>query len=193
MNEDSRSIAVVPPRLVSLVGLPGVGKSTVGRRLARRLGLAFVDCDSLFEQRSGRHIREFFESEGEERFRDAESALLEEMVSGPDTVIATGGGVVLRAANRELLRRKTICVYLRAHPDALFQRLRRDTKRPLLQVADPAGRLRELSAERDPLYREAAAFEVETHGRSSDRLVDAIVRKLPQAVDASDTLRQATP
>lgn len=164
---------------VSLIGLPAVGKSTVGRRLARRLGFAFADCDGLFEARFQQRIRDFFETEGEQRFRDAESSMLEELVGGVETVIATGGGAVLRSANRELLRRHTHCVYLRAHPDALFTRLQRDTKRPLLQVADPAGRLRELSEERDPLYREAATFEVETRGKSLDMLVDAILRQLP--------------
>ena len=165
--------------LISLIGLPAVGKSTVGRRLARRLGLAFADCDGLLEERFRQRIRDFFETEGEQRFRDAESAMLEELVGGTETVIATGGGAILRPANRELLRERTFCVYLRAHPDALFARLHRDTKRPLLQVADPAGRLRELSDERDPLYREAATFEIETRGRSLDVLVDTILRQIP--------------
>lgn len=177
--------------LISLIGLPAVGKSTVGRRLAQRLRYAFADCDALLEQRFQQRIRDFFEAEGEQRFRDAESALLEELVSGADTVIATGGGVVLRSANRKLLRQHTMCVYLRAHPDALLSRLQRDTKRPLLQVPDPAGRLRELSAERDPLYREAAVFEIETRGKSMDMLVEAILRELPNAADSADTVRQA--
>ena len=166
--------------LISLIGLPAVGKSTVGRRLAKRLGFAFADCDGLLEQRLQQRIRDFFETEGEQRFRDAESALLEELVDGSDTVIATGGGVVLRSSNRELLRQRTFCVCLKAHPDALLPRLRRDTKRPLLQVADPAERLRELSAEREPLYREAAVLEIETRGKSLDMLVDAIVNSLPK-------------
>ena len=133
----------------------------------------------LLEQRFQQPIRGYFETEGEESFRDAESALLQELAAGNGTVIATGGGAVLRPANRELLRHRTICVYLRAHPDALVQRLKRDTKRPLLQVADPASRLRELSAERDPLYREAATIEIETRGKSLHMLVEAIVGALP--------------
>lgn len=168
-------------RLVSLIGLPAVGKSTVGRRLARDLGYTFADCDALLEQRLQCRIRDFFETEGEAKFRDAESAMLEELVAGADAVIATGGGIVLRPANRELLRQRTMCVYLKADPEALFHRLRRDTKRPLLQVADPAARLSELSAERDPLYREAATLEIETRGKSLQMLVDAIVHALPSA------------
>ncbi|MCE9660273.1 MAG: shikimate kinase [Burkholderiales bacterium] len=163
------------------MGLPAVGKSTVGRRLARDLGYTFADCDALLEQRLQCRIRDFFETEGEAKFRDAESAMLEELVAGADAVIATGGGIVLRPANRELLRQRTMCVYLKADPEALFHRLRRDTKRPLLQVADPAARLSELSAERDPLYREAATLEIETRGKSLQMLVDAIVHALPSA------------
>lgn len=105
--------------------------------------------------------------------------MLEELVVGSNIVIATGGGVVLRPSNRQLLRTQTTCLYLRADADALFHRLTRDTKRPLLQVADPASRLRELSTERDPLYREAATIEIETRGKTLQMLVDAIVRALP--------------
>ena len=167
--------------LISLIGLPAVGKSTIGRRLARQLGVEYADCDALLEQRLQCRIRDFFEAEGEERFRDAESALLEELVAGSTGVLATGGGIVLRPTNRELLRRRTMCVYLKADPEALLHRLRRDTKRPLLQVPDPAARLRQLSAEREPLYREAATCEIDTRGKSLQMLVDAIVRAMPDA------------
>ena len=177
---------------ISLIGLPGVGKSTVGRRLARQLGVDFADCDALLEQRLGCRIREFFEAEGEERFRDAESAMLEELVAGTDGVVATGGGIVLRPANRQLLRQRTLCVYLKADPQALFHRLRNDTKRPLLQVPDPAARLNELSAEREPLYREAATVEIETRGRSLQMLVDAIVGQLPQAAASTGDAGRAS-
>ncbi|MEO8080285.1 MAG: shikimate kinase [Caldimonas sp.] len=160
--------------LISLVGLPGVGKSTVGRRLARRLDMSFVDCDAVLEQRFGRPLRAVFETDGEPRFRDAEASLLGELVQGDETVIATGGGAVLRPSSRELLRTRTACVYLCAAPEALFHRMRRDAKRPLLQVADPQARLRELFAEREPLYREAATAVVETRGRTLEMIVDAI-------------------
>jgi shikimate kinase len=171
---------------ISLIGLPAVGKSTVGRRLARQLGIGFADCDAMLEQRLGCRIRDFFAAEGEEKFRDAESAMLAELVEASDGVIATGGGIVLRPANRELLHERTMCVYLKADPQALFHRLRRDTRRPLLQVPDPAARLTELSAEREPLYREAATIEVETRGRSLPMLVDAIIRQLPLPAAPAD-------
>jgi shikimate kinase len=168
-----------PGLRVSLIGLPAVGKSTVGRRLARQLGIDFADVDALLEQRLGCRIREFFAAEGEEKFRDAESAMLEETVAATEGVIATGGGIVLRPRNRQLLRERTVCVYLKADPQALLHRLRHDTRRPLLQVPDPAARLTELSAEREPLYREAATLEIETRGRSLQMLVDAIIKRLP--------------
>lgn len=166
--------------LVSLVGLPAVGKSAIGRRLARRLAVPFQDCDALLEARLGKSIREVFESEGEQRFRDAEAALLAELASGSEEgVLATGGGIVLRPDNRQMLRDRTFCIYLRARPDDLRHRLRNDAKRPLLQVADPVARLRELSAEREPLYREAASAVVETHGLSFERLLRAVVAAIP--------------
>lgn len=168
--------------LISLIGLPGVGKSTIGRRLARRLDFAFVDCDALIEQRSNMCIRNIFETEGEQRFRDIETALLEELTGASATVIATGGGAVLRPGNRDLLRSRTHCVYLRSQPEALFRRLRHDRKRPLLQVADPEARLRELNEERDPLYRDAATCVLDTPGRSHQALVEAIVATLPLRV-----------
>ena len=171
---------------VSLIGLPAVGKSTVGRRLARQLGVDFADVDALLEQRLGCRIRDFFAAEGEEKFRDAESSVLEELVAASEGVIATGGGIVLRPRNRQLLHERTVCVYLKEDPQALLHRLRHDTRRPLLQVPDPAARLTELSAEREPLYREAATLEIETRGRSLQMLVDAIIKQLPLTAAPAD-------
>jgi shikimate kinase len=164
--------------LISLIGLPGVGKSTVGRQLARRLGLGFVDCDTVMEVRLKSPIRAFFESEGEARFRDVECELLNELVDRDRIVLATGGGVVVRPSNRELLRTRTLCVYLRAKPEALFHRLKRDNRRPLLQGTDLQRRLRELHDERDSLYCETAAFQIEILGKSLATMVDTIVESL---------------
>ncbi len=145
---------------ISLVGLPGVGKSTIGRKLAGRLEVDFVDCDAVAEERLGESIASFFEREGEAPFRDLEEAVLRDLTLQQDAVIATGGGVVLREANRRLLQDRTLCVYLEAEPRTLFARLRRNTRRPLLQVADPEARVVELARQRDPLYREAARLVV---------------------------------
>ncbi|MEP6739261.1 MAG: shikimate kinase [Caldimonas sp.] len=177
--------------LVSLVGLPGVGKSTIGRQLARRLDFAFADCDALIEARLQERIRDYFDREGEEAFRDREEAMLAELVCADRTVIATGGGIVLRAANRRVLHERTECVYLHAQPADLFGRLRRDTKRPLLQVADPLARLRELSAQREPLYRESAWLVVGAAGVPRGAVIETIIRALARrtgstGVDAVD-------
>jgi shikimate kinase len=166
--------------------MPGGGKSTVGRQLARRLNLDFVDTDIVVERRIGCPIRSFFEREGEEAFRDIEQQVLAELCAGSGTVLATGGGVVLRAANRELLHRDSTVVYLRSTPEDLFRRLRYDNKRPLLQVANPLAKLRELHSLRDPLYREAAHFVVDTGRPSVPTLVNMIAMQLELAglVDA---------
>lgn len=166
---------------VALVGLPGSGKSTVGRQLARRLSLPFLDSDHVIEQRLGCSIREFFDREGEARFRDLESTVIDELTQGADGVLSTGGGSVLRPLNRAHLHQRTRVVYLRSHPDELFRRLRNDRSRPLLQVADPLQRLRDLFVARDPLYREAAHFVIETGRPSVATLVNMILMQLELA------------
>jgi shikimate kinase len=164
--------------LLSLVGLPGSGKTTVGRQLARRLGLRFVDSDHAIETRLGCSIREFFEREGEPKFRDIEAEVLDTLTIGQDSVVSTGGGAVLRAGNRENLHSRGKVIYLKSTPEELYRRLRHDTNRPLLQVSDPMGRLRELFEQRDPLYREVAHFILETGRPSVSTLVNMIVMQL---------------
>jgi shikimate kinase len=163
--------------LVCLVGLPGSGKTTVGRQLARRLGVPFVDSDHVIEERLGCAIREFFEREGEDRFRDIESEVIDDLTLKHDGVLSSGGGAVLRPVNRQALRRGRV-FYLRSTPEELIRRLRHDTNRPLLQVADPLARLRELYLKRDPLYREAAHHVVETGRPTVAGLVNHIVMQL---------------
>ena len=167
--------------MLSLVGLPGSGKSTVGRQIARRLSLPFLDSDHVIEQRLGCSIREFFDREGEDRFRDLESTVLDELTQGSEGILSTGGGSVLRPLNRAHLHQRTRVVYLRSHPDELFRRLRNDRSRPLLQVADPLQRLRDLFAVRDPLYRETAHFVIETGRPSVATLVNMILMQLELA------------
>jgi shikimate kinase len=164
--------------IVALVGMPGCGKSTVGRQLARQLGTDFVDTDTELERRLGMPVRSFFEAHGEEAFRREEEAVVEEVTRLPAGVVATGGGAVLRPANREALRGRTRTFYLRATPEELFRRLRHDTRRPLLQVADPQARLRELYRERDPLYRRVAHFVIETPRPSVAAMLSMILAQL---------------
>ena len=166
---------------ITLIGMPGGGKSTVARHLARRLGVVFQDTDTLIEQRIGCSISAFFAHAGESRFRQIESELLAELVGQTSGVIATGGGIVLSEANRALLTQHTTCVYLRSSPEELFRRLRHDSKRPLLQVANPLARLRELFVERDPLYRQVAHYVVDTGRPSVPTLVNMILMQLELA------------
>ena len=179
---------------IALAGLPGSGKSTLGRQLARRLGVAFLDSDHVIEQRIGCTIRTFFEREGEERFRDLEEATIDELTAGSTpAVLSTGGGAVLRAANRAHLRERAQVVYLHCLPDDIFRRLRHDTTRPLLQVADPLARLRELYAARDPLYRETAHFVIEIGRPSVPMLLNMIMMQLELAGVLPATAPQPPP
>lgn len=161
--------------------MPGSGKSTIGRQLARRLGVRFVDSDQTIEQQIGCPIREFFEREGEAAFRDREESSIDELTLCDDIVLATGGGAVLRENNRLHLHDRTTVVYLRATPEALIRRLRHDTSRPLLQVADPLARLRDLFSQRDPLYRQTAHFTLETGRPSVATLVNMVEMQLDLA------------
>ncbi|WP_457330455.1 shikimate kinase [Rhizobacter sp. P5_C2] len=179
---------------IALVGMPGSGKSTAGKLLGRRLGATFVDTDARLEARLGESIRSFFEREGEARFRDLEAAALGELTQGDSLVIATGGGMVLRAENREALRRACVVFYLRSSPEELYRRLRNDTHRPLLQVPDPLRRLQELLRERDPLYRQTAHHVVDIGRPTVQSLVNTILSQLQLAgvVDASDAVGPVT-
>jgi shikimate kinase len=178
--------------VISLIGLPGGGKSTVGRQLARKLGVRFVDADTVLEERIGMPIRSFFEQQGEQAFRDMEEQVIDDLTrpdaaqlgpngdatSGIGMVLATGGGAVLRPANRVCLRERTTVVYLRSTPEELFRRLKHDTQRPLLQVADPMIKLRELYQVRHPLYEQTAHYSVDTGRPSVSTLVNMIVMQL---------------
>jgi shikimate kinase len=166
---------------ISLVGLPGSGKTTVGRQLARRLHLRFVDSDHAIESRIGCAIRVFFEREGESLFRDIEQEVIDELTATGPCVLSTGGGAVLRSANRLHLRERSQVVYLKSTPEELFRRLRHDVNRPLLQVADPLARMRDLFAVRDPLYRETAHYVLETGRPSVATLVNMVVMQLELA------------
>lgn len=167
----------------ALVGMPGSGKSTVGRQLARRLGLPFVDLDQRLEELLGTSIREFFDAHGEEAFRDRETALLAELAAAPGPlVLSTGGGAVLRESNRAALCQGFAhVVYLRASPEEIYKRIKHDRTRPLLQVEDPLARLRDLYRARDPLYRQTAHYVIETGRPTVGTLVNMIVMQLEMA------------
>ncbi len=161
--------------------MPGSGKSTVGRQLARQLGLQFVDCDSVIEQQIGMPIRDWFAAHGEDAFRDVEQSVVDDVTQRQSVVIATGGGAVLRPSNRNALHSRCHVFYLRSSPEELHRRLRHDTHRPLLQVDDPLRKLRDLYRERDPLYRRTAHFVVESARPSVQALTGMVMMQLELA------------
>lgn len=167
---------------IILVGMPGCGKSTAGRHLARNLGWRFADSDAEIEHQIGGSIRGYFDRHGEERFRDLEQEAIERLCRPGALVLATGGGAVLRQANRAAMKQAgNQVVYLRAAPEDLARRLRHDTHRPLLQVGDPLRKLRELFRVRDPLYREVATFVIDTGRTSVPTLVNLLNMQLDMA------------
>ena len=150
----------------------------MGRQLSRRLKLCFFDSDNAVEENLGCSIREYFEREGENRFRDIEQHVVDELTQLNGCVISTGGGVVLRQINRCHLFGRCKIVYLHATPDEIIHRLRHDQIRPLLQVPNPLARLKELYDQRDSLYREVAHVVVQTDKPSIRTLIDLIVVQL---------------
>jgi shikimate kinase len=163
---------------IMLVGMMGAGKTTIGRGLARALGREFLDLDHELESRCGVRVPVIFEIEGEEGFRRREAAALAQCAARRNIVLATGGGAVLAAENRAVLREQGIVVYLRASVDELYRRTCRDRNRPLLATADPRGTLRDLMTRREPLYREVAHLTVETGCSSVSTLIKALLPKL---------------
>ena len=164
--------------MISLIGLPGSGKSTIGRHLAKKLNLSFTDLDLVIEQRFGCSIREYFERNGEPAFRNIEQEVIGELTQREDCVVSTGGGAVLNQKNRDNLKTRCQTIYLHCAPEEIFRRLRHDQNRPLLQVANPLEKLQELYAERDPLYREVAHFVIQTGKPSVSSVVNMIVAQL---------------
>ena len=163
---------------IYLVGLMGAGKSTVGRWLARRLKLRFLDSDHEIERRCGVKIPVVFEIEGEAGFRTREAQVIAELVALDHIVLATGGGAVLSPTNRQRLAERGFVIYLRARPEDLYERVRHDRNRPLLAAADPLARLRELYLERDPLYQAVADLVVETGSQGVQALARQLLDKL---------------
>lgn len=170
-----------PGRPIALVGMPGCGKSTVGRQLSKQLGWHFADSDAEITRRIGMPIRAYFEREGEARFRELEEDVIASLCHSPNLVIATGGGAVTRSANRAQLKSGATVVYLRSSFEDLWRRLRYDTRRPLLQVADPQARLRELFRERDPLYRQTAHHVIDAGRGTVQGLANRVLMQLELA------------
>lgn len=163
-----------------LVGLMGAGKTTVGKLLSKHLGKRFIDADHEIEQRTGVKISVIFELEGEEGFRAREEVVIGDLTQQADIVLATGGGAILREANRHALRNRGTVIYLRASADDLWRRTRNDKNRPLLQTENPRAKLQELLNQRDPLYRETAHLIVDTGEQNVQKLVRHLEQELAQ-------------
>lgn len=173
-------IAYSGTRNVYLVGLMGAGKTTIGRSLAKKLGLSFFDSDREIEARTGVNIPTVFEIEGEEGFRKREAQVIADLAMASGQVVATGGGVVLRSENRTAMASSGFVIYLNVPPYTLWERTRNDRNRPLLQVEDPLSKLKALYAQRDPFYREVADLVIDGGRTSTHSLLQLIVEKVEE-------------
>lgn len=166
------------PDNIYLVGPMGVGKTTIGRQLARRLGKKFADSDVEIERRTGVTIGTIFDIEGEAGFRERESKMLRELTRRRDLVLATGGGAVLSETNRELLSANGYIIYLQGSAESLSARIGNPRQRPLLDTEDRQTRLLEILERRAPIYEQVAAMTVNTDRRPAPKVVSEIVERL---------------
>ena len=166
------------PRRVFLVGPMGSGKTTLGRRAARALGLEFIDCDEEIERRTGASVNLIFDIEGEAGFRTREHQLLSELSERDDVLIATGGGVVTQPGNRDLLRDRGLVVWIPASVHQQLRRLEMDRKRPLLQAPDRRARLEAMARERNPLYEAVADLVFRSRHRGVAQAANALAEAI---------------
>lgn len=177
-SQAAEIVAALGARLIVLVGMMGSGKSTVGRRLATRLRLPFVDADHEIEQRhGGMTIAEIFANHGESYFRDGEARVIAALLDGGPQVLATGGGAFLREDTRNRIREKGVSIWLKAEGDVILRRVRRRADRPLLQTADPAATIEQLITARSPTY-ELADIAIWSRDVPHEKIVDEIIDAL---------------
>jgi shikimate kinase len=176
-------VAALGRRSVVLVGMMGAGKSSVGRRVALRLGIPFVDADTEIEKAAGMAITDIFAIRGEAEFRSGEARVILRLLEGGPQVLATGGGAFINPDTRAAIAAKGISIWLKAEPDVLMKRIKRRQDRPLLQTADPAATLRKLLEEREPVYA-LADLTVQSREVTHDRIVDEIVGAIAGRIGA---------
>jgi shikimate kinase len=181
---DAALVAALGRRSVVLVGMMGAGKSSVGRRMAMRLGIPFVDADTEIEKAAGMTISDIFAVRGEAEFRAGEARVILRLLEGGPQVVATGGGAFLNPDTRAAIRAKGISIWLRAEFDVLMKRIRRRQDRPLLRTADPAATLRKLIEEREPVYA-LADLTVQSREVTHDKIVEEIVAALAGLLGAA--------
>lgn len=177
LSADAEIAAALGARCIVLIGMMGAGKSTIGRRMAARLKLAFVDADTEIETAAGMSIPDIFETHGEPHFRDGEARVIARLLDHGPAVIATGGGAYMREETRNRIRDKAVSIWLKADQDVIMRRVRRRTDRPLLKTADPEGTVNRLLEEREPIYGEAD-ITVLSREIPHDKIVDECVEAL---------------
>ncbi len=178
---------------IFLVGMMGAGKTTVGRLLAKKLHLEFIDSDHEIEHRTGVRIPVIFEIEGEAGFREREHETIVDLVKRPNIVLATGGGAVLREDNRTALRAHGTVIYLCASIDAILERTKHDKSRPLLQTENPRAKLMALLEQRDALYRDVADIVIDTAHQNVHSLTALVERKICSLKEANTHAGNANP
>jgi len=152
LTRDTTVLARLAGRSIVLVGMMGAGKSSIGKRVAERLGLSFIDADAEIETAAGKSIPEIFAEHGEPYFREGEKRVIARILEGKGCVLATGGGAFMSAETRARVTERAVSVWLKAEPEVLMHRVRKRSNRPLLRTADPEATLRALLAERHPIY-----------------------------------------
>jgi len=192
VSPEAEILSALGARLIVLVGMMGAGKSTVGRRLAARLRLPFIDADTEIEAAAGMSIPEIFEIHGEPHFRDGEARVIARLLETGPAVLATGGGSFMREETRRRVAEKAVSVWLKADADIIMRRVKRRADRPLLQTADPAATVDRLIAEREPVYQHAditiASRDV-PHDKIVDECIEALQARLcGRVVPAPDSL-----
>jgi shikimate kinase len=176
-DQDAAVAAALGQRSIVLVGMMGAGKSSIGRRLAARLGVSFVDADAEIETAAGMTIPDIFATRGEPDFRAGEARVIARLLDGGPQVLATGGGAFMNEGTRAAIAAKGISVWLKAEADVLMRRIKRRHDRPLLKTDDPGATLRGLIAERDPVYARAE-LTVQSRDVPHEKIVDEIVEAL---------------
>ena len=198
VSQEAEISAALGTRSVVLVGMMGVGKSTIGRRLSARLRLPFVDADMEIEAAAGMSIPDIFETHGEPHFRDGEARVIARLIDNGPAVLATGGGAFMREETRNRIHDKAVSIWLKADADIIMRRVKRRADRPLLQTTDPAATVGRLIAEREPIYRQAdlTVWSRDVpHEKIVDECIDALRAWLcadhaaSAAKETSDTFR----
>jgi shikimate kinase len=178
-------VARLGDRSIVLIGMMGVGKSSIGRRLGARLAIPFVDADAEIERAAGMSIADIFARHGEAAFRSGEARVIARLLNAGPQVLATGGGAVMNPATRALIQERGVSVWLSAEFDLLLRRIsKRKVERPMLQTADPAATLRELLAEREPIYAQAD-LTVQSRDVPHDAVVDEMTERLADFLGAA--------